>query len=178
MNELQKVQSELKAPKGQFNKFGGYKFRSCEDILEAVKPILTKYNAVILLSDTIVLIGTRYYVKATATFKTSEESISTEAFAREPESQKGMNESQITGAASSYARKYALSGLLALDDTKDADTMDNREIEFAQKINSASTMEELDKVINNLKAKMGDSFNDIRESVVPLYAKKRKELTK
>lgn len=183
MKALQQIQSELKAPKGQLNKFGGYKYRSCEDILEALKPLLAKHNAVVLLSDDIVLVGSRFYVKATATFKTAEESISVTAFAREAETKKGMDESQITGSASSYARKYALNGLFGIDDTKDADTMDNRSNgnssgSFSKQINSATTMEELDKIINDIKAKMGDSFSDIRDSIVPLYAKKRVELNK
>ena len=124
---LQEIQSKLKAPKGQRNTFGGYNYRSCEDILEALKPVLAEYGAAVLLSDEIVQMGTRWYVKATATLKAEgEESISVTAFAREAENRKGMDESQITGSASSYARKYALNGLFGIDDTKDADTMDNR----------------------------------------------------
>lgn len=123
--DLIKIQQELKAPKGQLNKFGNYKYRSAEDILEAVKPLLVKYDCLLTLSDEIVSIGERYYIKATATLKTKENSISVTAFAREAETKKGMDESQITGMASSYARKYALNGLFCIDDTKDADTMDN-----------------------------------------------------
>lgn len=122
---LQKIQSELKAPKGQFNKFGGYKYRSCEDILEALKPVLSKYEAAVILSDEVVEIAGRIYVKATATLKAKDVTESTTAYAREAETKKGMDESQITGAASSYARKYALNGLFGIDDTKDADTMEN-----------------------------------------------------
>ena len=123
--KLLAVQSELKAPKGQFNKFGGYKYRSCEDIMEAVKPILAKNKAVILLDDEIVEIAGRVYVKATAQFIDCEDSrgIEAHAYAREDESKKGMDGAQVTGATSSYARKYALNGLLAIDDTKDADAM-------------------------------------------------------
>lgn len=124
---LQEIQQKLKAPKGQFNSFGGYHYRSCEDIVEALKPILAEYGAAIILSDEIVAVGERVYVKATATLKTKDAEYSTNAFAREPAAKKGMDESQITGAASSYARKYALNGLFGIDDTKDADTMDNRE---------------------------------------------------
>lgn len=123
---LQQIQQELKAPKGQFNKFGGYHYRSCEDIVEALKPILAKHGAAVVLSDDIVEIGGRVYVKATATLKTEKDSISATAYAREPAVKKGMDDSQITGAASSYARKYALNGLFGIDDTKDADSMDNR----------------------------------------------------
>jgi len=120
---LQSIQAELKAPKGQTNKFGGYKYRSAEDILEAVKPLLNKYNAYLTISDDIVEVGGRVYVKATATLHESHkgEIASTTAFAREAEVKKGMDDSQITGSASSYARKYALNGLLCIDDTKDAD---------------------------------------------------------
>jgi hypothetical protein len=135
--KLQKIQFELKAPKGQENKFGGYRYRSCEDIMEAVKPLLEKHGAALTVSDDIILVGDasgektqcRFYVKATATLRDSESGVimaQTSAFAREPVLKKGMDESQITGAASSYARKYALNGLFCIDDTKDADTMDNR----------------------------------------------------
>lgn len=120
--KVTRVQSELKAPKGQYNSFGKYRYRSQEDILEAVKPILAKYGLFINVSDEIVMIGERYYIKATATIGDGANSISTNAYARESAEKKGMDESQVTGTASSYARKYALNGLLAIDDTKDADT--------------------------------------------------------
>lgn len=125
--KLLKVQQELKAPKGQYNSFGKYKYRSCEDILEAVKPLLEKNKLTLTLTDTIVPASeTRFYVKATAklTDIESEENVCIEntAFAREEEEKKGMDGSQITGTASSYARKYALNGLFLIDDTKDADT--------------------------------------------------------
>ena len=124
---LQKIQTELKAPKGQYNSFGKYRYRSCEDILEAVKPILAKYNASITLSDSLEYIGNRYYIKATATLHIAEsESCQVTAFAREEEEKKGMDGSQITGTASSYARKYALNGLLAIDDTKDSDATNDK----------------------------------------------------
>lgn len=119
--KLTLVQSELKAPKGNFNKFGNYKYRSCEDILEAVKPLLKAHDCSLTINDEIVLIGDRYYIKATATFN-GDDVTTVSAFARESETKKGMDESQITGTASSYARKYALNGLFLIDDTKDADT--------------------------------------------------------
>ena len=119
------IQSELKAPKGQYNSFGKYNYRSCEDILELVKPLLTKHGLVLTIQDSIDLIGDRFYVKATATITDGKEQLSTSAYARESLDKKGMDASQVTGATSSYARKYALNGLLAIDDTKDADTMDN-----------------------------------------------------
>lgn len=123
MEQLTRIQQNLKAPKNQFNDFGKYKYRSCEDILEAVKPLLN--GCLLTISDEVVEIGGRVYVKATATFVTDNNTISVSAFARESETKKGMDDSQITGSASSYARKYALNGLFLIDDTKDADTMDN-----------------------------------------------------
>ena len=122
------IQKELKAPKKQFNKFGNYKYRSCEDILEAVKPLVTKEGCALVITDEIVEIGERYYVKATATITDTKDgtSISVSAFAREPEDKKGADVSQITGAASSYARKYCLNGLFLIDDTKDADVTNTK----------------------------------------------------
>lgn len=119
------IQHKLKAPKGQYNSFGKYNYRSCEDILEGVKPLLKEHNLALLIDDEIVQIGERYYVKATAKITDGREIVSATAYAREPDIKKGMDESQITGATSSYARKYALNALLCIDDTKDADTMDN-----------------------------------------------------
>lgn len=119
------IQSELKAPKGQYNSFGKYNYRSCEDTLEGVKPLLAKHGLVLTIQDSIDLIGDRFYVKATATITDGKEQLSTSAYARESLDKKGMDASQVTGATSSYARKYALNGLLAINDTKDADTMDN-----------------------------------------------------
>jgi len=118
------IQQELKAPKNQKNSFGNYNYRSCEDILEAVKPLCIKHNCILTIRDEIVEVGGRVYVEATATLKDLDNSTTefSTAYAREPESKKGMDESQITGAASSYARKYALNGLFCIDDTKDADT--------------------------------------------------------
>jgi|TARA_R100000149_G_scaffold31482_1_gene12128 hypothetical protein len=121
-NILKEIQSELKAPKGQRNNFGNYNYRSAEDILEAVKPLLKKHNCALVINDDVVEVGGRIYVKATAMLAIANTPFaSATAFAREAESKKGMDEAQITGAASSYARKYALNGLLAIDDTKDAD---------------------------------------------------------
>ena len=123
MKELIAIQSELKAPKSQFNKFGGYKYRKAEDILEAVKPLLNKQKCTLTITDDIVMIGNRIYVKATATIKNEKgECETTNGWAREEETKKGMDGSQITGASSSYARKYALNGLFAIDDNADSDT--------------------------------------------------------
>lgn len=132
MSVMKEIQSKLKAPKGQTNSFGNYRYRSCEDIIEAVKPILAEHDCFLNISDEVVQLGDRFYVKATATIfmytdKSCEAVAEARAYAREPASKKGMDEAQITGATSSYARKYALNGLLAIDDTKDADSMDNRD---------------------------------------------------
>jgi hypothetical protein len=122
--KLLDVQAQLKAPKSQYNSFGKYSYRNCEDILEAVKPICKKVKACVWLSDTLEKVGDRYYIKATATFVDVEsgEKLTAEAYAREEETKKGMDGSQVTGASSSYARKYALNGLFDIDDTKDSDT--------------------------------------------------------
>ena len=119
------IQSKLKAPKGQFNKFGKYNYRNCEDILEAVKPLLADAGMSIVISDDVKLVGDRVYVVATVTLYDGKDSVSNTAFAREALTKKGQDESQITGAASSYARKYALNGMFCIDDTKDADGHDN-----------------------------------------------------
>ena len=119
---LTQIQTELKAPKGQYNSFGKYKYRSAEDILEAVKPLLFKHEAQLIISDSPIQVGDRIYIKATAYYKDSEQEKQVEGYAREPISKKGMDDSQITGTASSYARKYALNGLFLIDDQKDADT--------------------------------------------------------
>ena len=132
---LFKIQQALKVPKGQRNSFGNYNYRSCENILEAVKPLLKEHESTITLSDEMVLIGDRYYIKATALFIDSDSNeIVVTAYAREPLSKKGMDESQITGTSSSYARKHALNRILAVDDTKDADTMHNRKDVFKMTI--------------------------------------------
>lgn len=125
MKRLFEIQQRLKAPKGQYNSFGGYKFRSCEDIQEAVKPLLNELNLVLICEDNVIAIYNRYYIEATVTLfdaETGDVVAHTKAFAREEENKKGMDGSQITGASSSYARKYALNGLFAIDDTKDSDT--------------------------------------------------------
>jgi hypothetical protein len=130
---LVEIQKELKAPKNLYNSFGGYNYRNAESILEAVKPLLHIYGCYVTLSDTIEEIGGRVYVKATASISKGTESLSVTAYAREAEAKKGMDDAQITGAASSYARKYALNGLFLLDDTKDADSNEYHEETSAPK---------------------------------------------
>lgn len=133
MKELIAIQSELKAPKSQFNKFGGYKYRKAEDILEVVKPLLNKQKCTLTITDDIVMVGNRIYVKATATIKNEKgECETTTGWAREEETKKGMDGSQITGASSSYARKYALNGLFAIDDNADSDTTNDGQHQEAQ----------------------------------------------
>lgn len=142
MEILNKIQKELKAPKGQKNTFGNYNYRSCEDILEAVKPLLG--DATLTLTDDVVMLGDRFYVKATATLRNGDATVEVSAFARESLDKKGMDSAQITGAASSYARKYALNGLFCIDDTKDADTQDNTQkeptVQYAHKPTAKATV--------------------------------------
>lgn len=162
--KLLAVQTELKAPKGQYNSFGKYKYRSCEDILEAVKPILSKHKATLYITDEIKLIGARYYVEATAHFVDVEtgDQITTTAYAREEESKKGMDGSQVTGASSSYARKYSLNGLFDIDDTKDIDstnTHGKEEYEPKQK-NQSTSREALIKRLHELNIDVNEYAAD------------------
>lgn len=154
VKKLAKIQSELKAPKNQYNNFGKYKYRSCEDILEAVKPLVNKIDCIMTISDEIVMLGDRYYVKATAAITDGENSISNSAYARESFDKKGMDDSQITGATSSYARKHALNGLLCIDDTKDADTDEHSE--QAKKVKPAAQPEPLVKLSEQCESEMWD----------------------
>ena len=169
MEILKKIQKELKAPKNQYNAFGKYKYRSCEDILEAVKPLLN--NATLVINDEMVVIGERYYIKATATLTEADKSISATAYAREPEEKKGMDSAQITGATSSYARKYALNGLFLIDDTKDADTMDNSKTanieELKTEADKCQTIDDLKKFYAKHKG-LGKDF----DNHIALLAKK------
>lgn len=152
------VQKELKAPKGQYNSFGKYRYRSAEDILNSVKPLLAVNDLILTLSDELIALGSRIYVKATATLQdcNTDNAISVDAYAREDEVKKGMDGSQITGAASSYARKYALNGLFLIDDTKDADATNdgtheannNRLQEALNLIAQANNRETLNKIWN------------------------------
>lgn len=154
--KLATVQQELIAPKNQFNKFGNYNYRSCEDILEGLKPLLKKVKAVVKITDEVVLIGERYYIKAIATFIDPEnnDSTSNTAYAREEENVKGMSSSQITGSASSYARKYALNGLFCIDDVKDADSRDNRQNEATEQNEAEKQQKEIEKSkISEVKVK-------------------------
>lgn len=166
LERLNLAQTELKAPKGQFNSFGKYKYRSAEDILEAIKPINLKYRLHLQIADEIQIVGDRVYVKAVCALSDVEgksEPIVVTAFAREPLSKKGMDESQITGTASSYARKYALNGLYLIDDTKDADSNEHRDQQqnapkqAPPKKISATQVKTLNKVIKSIAELVGQT---------------------
>ena len=166
MNKFEKllaIQTELKAPKGQYNHFGKYKYRSCEDILEAVKPLLAKHKATVYITDSIKQIGERYYIEAVAHFVDVEsgESIEVTAYAREEESKKGMDGSQVTGASSSYARKYALNGMFDIDDTKDSDATNEQTKEQTTASKSINYRTEY---INICKEKGIDSIKYAKEN--------------
>lgn len=166
MKELNIIQSKLTAPKEQFNKFGNYKYRSCEDILKAVKPLLAETKCTLMLQDEVLLIGNRYYIKATATLTNSTgESVATTALAREDENKNGMAGSQITGASSSYARKYALNGLFAIDDTKDADATNTHGKDDANANTDELTPHEI--IENEIKPALAQA--NTREEVLKIY---------
>ncbi len=154
--KLAEIQLALIAPKNQYNSFGKYHYRSCEDILEGLKPCLAKVKAAVTVSDEIVLIGERYYIKATATLRDTETSeyISNTAYAREEDTKKGMDASQVTGSTSSYARKYALNGLFCIDDVKDADTRDNRQKEAKEQQKAEAEQKKIESsIIPEVKVK-------------------------
>lgn len=177
MEKLLKIQSELKVPKGQYNDFGKFKYRSCEDILEAVKPILKKYDCLVLLSDKLVHVGERYYVEATAKFLDikEKETIEVTASAREPENKKGMDSSQITGTASSYARKYALNGLLSIDDTEDADTEESEDLDkLVETLADRKTIDELNDFYKNNLAPWKKKLNN--NQITKAFSNRKKEI--
>ena len=174
--KLLNIQNELKAPKNQFNKFGNYKYRNAEDILEAVKPICLKYKAVINVRDTIIQIGDRYYVEATAYITDVEKPadyIENRACAREEENKKGMDSSQVTGATSSYARKYALNGLLCIDDTKDTDSEEYQK--QVQKNNKGTTPYDFEKkeVLMIQESQKQQIRTEIDETTIKNYLKEK-----
>ena len=187
--KMQEIQTHLKAPKNLYNSFGRYNYRNAEGICEAVKPLLAEHGLILTLSDELVAVGERYYVKATATIcSNAEEKLSVSAFARESFDKKGMDDSQITGTASSYARKYALNGLFLLDDTKDADTDEysnenNRKMEIVSK----EQLEELKQLckeagreepyiaksmgVKTLAELPAEKFNKVRKGLVDIKMK-------
>lgn len=194
--KLIKAQIELKAPKGQYNGFGKYKYRSCEDILEALKPVLDKLKLVLFIKDEVIEVNTRFYIKATIkliNLEKTDEVIETSALAREEETKRGYDASQITGSSSSYARKYALNGLFAVDDTKDNDTSDskiergNRAEEerkkvqeylnsrpgMVEKLTEYLTGEKLEKTLNHFGVKEIDEMTDeqLQEAIKKIFKK-------
>ena len=150
--KLLAIQTKLKAPKGQYNKFGNFNYRSAEDILEAVKPLNAEQGVLLTITDEIKEIGGRVYVVATATVSDGTDELKVSAFAREPENKKGMDESQITGATSSYARKYALNGLYAIDDNKDADTDEHKQQQQEKGFTEKELHELVEKYVRNIEA--------------------------
>lgn len=175
---MSEIQKKLKAPKGQKNSFGGYMYRSCEDIVEAAKPILAEYGYHLNMSDDVVGVGARVYIKATCRVLEGEKVVAeSTALAREAENKKGMDDSQITGTASSYARKYALNGLFAIDDTKDADTDEHRNhvnktekpkavsADQAAEINDLITESQTDvkRFLQHFSGKEGYTINSVEE---------------
>lgn len=188
--KVQKIQEELKAPKNQFNKFGNYAYRSCEDIYNAVKPLLAKYGLVLTLTDELVMIGERYYIKATATLQENAILyIKNVAYAREEETKKGQDGSQITGASSSYARKYALNGLFLIDDVRDSDTTNTHGKDYVNDEVNKKTYrswfdkffsdkpERLGKFLEHYKIKSTDQIDQVLklEEIDELISKLKKE---
>ena len=168
------VQSELKAPKNQRNNFGNYNYRSCEDIIEAVKPILAEKELLLTISDELVEVGERNYIKAVVTVSDGDDKITVTGFAREAVNKKGMDEMQLTGATSSYARKYALNGMFAIDDTKDADT-DSFQKRKSKNDNQSSSSSKSKTPTKKQLAGLKDWLDDEKgKSVIVEYLKKRK----
>ena len=172
--KLMNVQNELKVPKNNTNTFGNYKFRNAEDILEALKPLLKKYNATVIITDDVVTTGDRYYIKATVKFIDTEtgETIETSALAREEETKKGFDASQITGSTSSYARKYALNGLFAIDDTKDSDTT-NKHLKDEPTLSDAQI-----KRLYTISNKAGYSADKVKNMIKQKYNKEIKQMNR
>lgn len=172
--KLMNVQNELKVPKNNTNTFGNYKFRNAEDILEALKPLLKKHNATVIITDDVVTTGNRYYIKATVKFIDTEtgETIETSALAREEENKKGMDSSQITGSTSSYARKYALNGLFAIDDTKDSDTT-NKHLKDEPTLSDAQI-----KRLYTISNKAGYSADKVKNMIKQKYNKEIKQMNR
>lgn len=168
-NDLAIIQAEVQAPKNKFNSFGKYAYRSAENIIEAVKPIINPKGYYLILSDEMVIIGERYYIKATATISNGEQSYSATSYAREPEEKKGMDSAQVSGTTGSYSRKYALNGLFALDDNKDSDATstetkpnvvveeiilsDDERIELINSLGSCTELGHVKELWNNLDPK-------------------------
>lgn len=186
--KLMLVQSKLKAPKNQYNSFGKYSYRSCEDILEGLKPLLNEVEAIITLNDEVVNIGERFYIKAIATFIdiATGEKVEVSALAREDETKKGMDSAQVTGSVSSYARKYALNGLFAIDDTKDSDSTNKHDkdkgnvtnLNTENKWTNAKLTDSQIKRLYAIAYKKGIAADKVKEQVLKKFNKEVKDLTK
>ena len=179
--KLMEVQSKLKAPKGQYNSFGKYSYRSCEDILEALKPLLNEVGAIVNISDQVKLIGDRYYVEATAMFLdvNTGDTIISRAMAREDESKKGQDLAQLCGATSSYARKYALNGLFAIDDNKDSDATNTHNKDIKPNMTSVSGLSEAQiKRLFAIGNKAGFKKDVVEATVKKMFGCEPKDMTK
>ena len=179
--KLMKVQSKLKAPKGQYNQFGHYSYRSCEDILEALKPLLAEVEAIVNVSDEVKLIGDRFYVEATAMFLDCEtgDSVVARASAREDENKKGMDLAQVTGSVSSYARKYALNGLFAIDDNKDSDATNTHSKDIKPNMTPVSGLSEAQiKRLFAIGNKAGFKKDVVEATVKKMFGCEPKDMTK
>ena len=178
--KLMTVQTKLRAPKGQYNSFGKYSYRSCEDILEALKPLLGEVGAIVNVTDEIKLIGDRYYVEATASFIDTEtgERMIAKASAREAETKKGMDDSQVTGSVSSYARKYALNGLFAIDDNKDADSTNTHGKEIKPNMTPTGVTEAQLKRLFAIGNKAGIKKEVVEGTVRKIFNCEAKDMTK
>lgn len=178
--KLMTVQTKLRAPKGQYNSFGKYSYRSCEDILEALKPLLGEVGAIVNVTDEIKLIGDRYYVEATASFIDTEtgERMIAKASAREAEAKKGMDDSQVTGSVSSYARKYALNGLFAIDDNKDADSTNTHGKEIKPNMTPVGITEAQLKRLFAIGNKAGVKKEVVEGTVRKIFNCEAKDMTK
>ena len=179
--KLMEVQSKLKAPKSQYNSFGKYSYRSCEDILEALKPLLNEVGAIVNISDQVKLIGDRYYIEATAMFLdvNTGDSIISKAIAREDESKKGQDLAQLSGATSSYARKYALNGLFAIDDNKDADSINTHGKEIKPNMTPVSGLSEAQlKRLYAIGNKAGFKKDVVEATVKKMFGCEPKDMTK
>ena len=178
--KLMTVQTKLRAPKGQYNSFGKYSYRSCEDILEALKPLLGEVGAIVNVTDEIKLIGDRYYVEATASFIDTEtgERMIAKASAREAEAKKGMDDSQVTGSVSSYARKYALNGLFAIDDNKDADSTNTHSKEIKPNMTPTGITEAQLKRLFAIGNKAGVKKDVVEGTVRKIFNCEAKDMTK
>lgn len=178
VEKLSAIQVELKAPKSNYNSFGKYNYRSCEDILEGVKPLLDKYRVALTLNDEIVLIGDRFYVKATATLYDGEQSLSATAYAREGNEQRGMSEAQLTGSTSSYARKYALNGLFSIDDVRDDDSTNTHGASSNSSKAPSTVSEKQIKRLVAIAIKKGYNAEQLSGMVYKKYQKATNNLTK